>query len=106
MFEHGMRVQTRMMALAASEMQHVAAMPELSSFISNTGTLDLYDTSASFDAVQPERETNGGNRVPGAQQRHQPVETSAPCEHGRLPLLRDFEDKAGIVIQWASEAAP
>ncbi|MGN8153976.1 NAD(P)/FAD-dependent oxidoreductase [Agrobacterium sp. 22094] len=50
MFEHGMRVQTRMMALAASEMQHVAAMPELSSFISNTGTLDLYDTSASFDA--------------------------------------------------------
>jgi len=40
-----------MMALAAAEMQHVAAMPELSSFISNTGTLDLYDSSASFDAA-------------------------------------------------------
>lgn len=50
MFEHGMRVQTRMMALAAKEMQHVAAMPELSSFISNTGTLDLYDSVTSFDA--------------------------------------------------------
>ncbi|WHA42764.1 NAD(P)/FAD-dependent oxidoreductase [Agrobacterium larrymoorei] len=53
MYEHGLRVQTRMMALASAEMQHVAAMPELSRFISNTGTLDLYDSRASFDASSP-----------------------------------------------------
>ena len=41
-----------MMRLAASEMQAVAAMPELGHHITNTGTLDLYDTKASFDAVQ------------------------------------------------------
>lgn len=40
-----------MMKLAASEMQAVAAMPELSHHVSNTGTLDLYDSRASFDAA-------------------------------------------------------
>ncbi|NTJ44405.1 FAD-binding oxidoreductase [Agrobacterium larrymoorei] len=49
MFEHGLKVQTKMMALAAAEMQHVAAIPELSRFISNTGTLDLYGSRSSFD---------------------------------------------------------
>lgn len=51
-FRHGLNVQISMMALAAREMQNVAAMSELSHFISNTGTLDLYDTRASFDAAQ------------------------------------------------------
>lgn len=51
-FQHGLAVQKNMMRLAASEMQAVAAMPELGHHITNTGTLDLYDTKASFDAVQ------------------------------------------------------
>ncbi len=51
-FQHGLNVQIAMMRLAASEMQTVAAMPELAHHISNTGTLDLYDTRASFDAVR------------------------------------------------------
>lgn len=51
-FQHGLAVQKNMMRLAASEMQAVAAMPELAHHITNTGTLDLYDTKASFDAAQ------------------------------------------------------
>ncbi|MES5097959.1 FAD-binding oxidoreductase [Agrobacterium sp. BA1120] len=51
-FQHGLNVQIAMMRLAASEMQTVAAMPELAHHISNTGTLDLYDTRASFDAAR------------------------------------------------------
>lgn len=51
-FQHGLAVQKNMMRLAASEMQAVAAMPELAHHIINTGTLDLYDTKASFDAAQ------------------------------------------------------
>ncbi|MGV1753234.1 NAD(P)/FAD-dependent oxidoreductase [Agrobacterium sp. CG674] len=51
-FQHGLAVQKNMMRLAATEMQAVAAMPELAHHITNTGTLDLYDTKASFDAAQ------------------------------------------------------
>lgn len=51
-FQHGLAVQKNMMRLAASEMQAVALMPELAHHIINTGTLDLYDTRASFDAAQ------------------------------------------------------
>ncbi|MBB3945438.1 D-amino-acid dehydrogenase [Rhizobium skierniewicense] len=51
-FEHGLSVQKTMMKLAADEMQRVAAMPELAHHISNTGTLDLYDSRASFDAAR------------------------------------------------------
>ncbi len=51
-FQHGLNVQIAMMRLAASEMQTVAVMPELAHHISNTGTLDLYDTRASFDAAR------------------------------------------------------
>lgn len=50
-FEHGLKVQRAMMQLAALEMRHVAAMPELERFISETGTLDLYDTEQSFNAA-------------------------------------------------------
>ncbi len=38
--------------LAAIEMAHIAAMPELSSFISKTGTLDIYDSEASLNAAR------------------------------------------------------
>ncbi|MCM2474293.1 FAD-dependent oxidoreductase [Rhizobium sp. CG5] len=48
-FRHGLKVQTAMMQLAAAEMQRIAQMPELSRFISTTGTLDLYDSEASFN---------------------------------------------------------
>lgn len=51
-FQHGLDVQKNMMRLAASEMQQVAAMPELAHYITNTGTLDLYDTRESFDAAR------------------------------------------------------
>lgn len=51
-FQHGLAVQKNMMRLAASEMQAVASMPELAHHITNTGTLDLYDTKASFEAAQ------------------------------------------------------
>ena len=50
-FQHGLNVQKSMMKLAAREMQAVAAMPELSRHVANTGTLDLYDSLASFDAA-------------------------------------------------------
>jgi D-amino-acid dehydrogenase len=51
-FQYGLDVQMRMMALAASEMQKVGAVPELAGHISNTGTLDLYDNRTSFDAAR------------------------------------------------------
>lgn len=51
-FQHGLDVQKNMMRLATSEMQQVAAMPELTQYITNTGTLDLYDTRESFDAAR------------------------------------------------------
>lgn len=51
-FEHGLNAQRAMMTLAAAEMRAIADMPELGRYISNTGTLDLYDTRASFDAAQ------------------------------------------------------
>jgi D-amino-acid dehydrogenase len=55
-FRHGLNVQIAMMALTAREMQAIADMPELSRFITNTGTLDLYDTRTSFDAAQKDWE--------------------------------------------------
>lgn len=51
-FQHGLEVQTAMMRLASREMQKVAAIPELAGHITNTGTLDLYDSRASFDAAR------------------------------------------------------
>lgn len=49
-FEHGIGVQSAMMQLAAGEMQGIREIAELSSFFDTTGTLDLYDTEASFNA--------------------------------------------------------
>lgn len=53
-FAHGIAVQTGMMHLAASEMERVRALVELSSFFTQTGTLDLYDSEASFNAATPD----------------------------------------------------
>ncbi|MDS7595509.1 FAD-binding oxidoreductase [Agrobacterium tumefaciens] len=50
-FRHGLRTLREINLLAATEMTQVAAMPELSPFISKTGTLDLYDSEASFNAA-------------------------------------------------------
>ncbi len=50
-FEQGIAAQTAMMELAATEMARIRAIPGLSSFIDNTGTLDLYDSEASFNAA-------------------------------------------------------
>ncbi|MDH7802080.1 MULTISPECIES: FAD-binding oxidoreductase [unclassified Rhizobium] len=51
-FRHGLRALSEINRLAATEMTHVAAMPELSSFVSKTGTLDLYDSEASLNATR------------------------------------------------------
>lgn len=53
-FAHGIAVQTGMMQLAAGEMERVRAIAELSSFFTHTGTLDLYDSEASFNAATPD----------------------------------------------------
>ncbi len=53
-FAHGIAVQTGMMHLAASEMERVRAIAELSPFFTQTGTLDLYDSEASFSAATPD----------------------------------------------------
>ncbi|MFK0385592.1 NAD(P)/FAD-dependent oxidoreductase [Agrobacterium sp. NPDC090273] len=50
-FRHGLRTLRDINLLAAAEMAHVAAMPELAAFIAKTGTLDLYDSEASFNAA-------------------------------------------------------
>ncbi|MBO0126239.1 FAD-binding oxidoreductase [Agrobacterium sp. OT33] len=50
-FRHGLRVLSDINRLAATEMAHVAAMPELSALVSKTGTLDLYDSEASLNAA-------------------------------------------------------
>lgn len=50
-FERGIAVQTRLMKLAAAEMDRVRAIGELASFFTHTGTLDLYDSEASFNAA-------------------------------------------------------
>lgn len=53
-FAHGIAAQTGMMQLAAGEMERVRAIAELSSFFTQTGTLDLYDSEASFNAATPD----------------------------------------------------
>lgn len=53
-FAHGIAVQTGMMQLAASEMERVREIAELSPFFTQTGTLDLYDSEASFNAATPD----------------------------------------------------
>jgi D-amino-acid dehydrogenase len=53
-FAHGIAAQTGMMQLAAGEMECVRAIAELSSFFTHTGTLDLYDSEASFNAATPD----------------------------------------------------
>ncbi|PJI38875.1 MAG: amino acid dehydrogenase [Rhizobium sp.] len=53
-FAHGIAAQTGMMQLAAGEMERVRAIAELSSFFTHTGTLDLYDSEASFNAATPD----------------------------------------------------
>ncbi|MFN7011987.1 MAG: NAD(P)/FAD-dependent oxidoreductase [Allorhizobium sp.] len=50
-FERGIAVQTGLMKLAAAEMERVRAIGELASFFTHTGTLDLYDNEASFNAA-------------------------------------------------------
>ncbi|WP_275785304.1 NAD(P)/FAD-dependent oxidoreductase [Pararhizobium gei] len=50
-FARGVAAQTAMMRLAAEEMERIRDVPELSAFIDNTGTLDLYDSEASFNAA-------------------------------------------------------
>lgn len=51
-FRHGLKSLTEINRLAATEMAHIAAMPELSPFISKTGTLDIYDSEASLNAAR------------------------------------------------------
>ncbi len=53
-FAHGIAAQTGIMQLAAGEMERVRAIAELSSFFTHTGTLDLYDSEASFNAATPD----------------------------------------------------
>ncbi len=53
-FAHGIAAQTGMMQLATGEMERVRAIAELSSFFTHTGTLDLYDNEASFNAATPD----------------------------------------------------
>lgn len=53
-FAHGIAAQTGMMQLAAGEMERMRAIAELSSFFTHTGTLDLYDSEASFNAATPD----------------------------------------------------
>ncbi|MDP9730399.1 UNVERIFIED_ORG: D-amino-acid dehydrogenase [Rhizobium sp. SORGH_AS260] len=50
-FRHGLKSLMEINRLAAIEMAHIAAMPELSPFISKTGTLDIYDSEASLNAA-------------------------------------------------------
>lgn len=50
-FHHGLKSLMEINRLAAIEMAHIAAMPELSPFISKTGTLDIYDSEASLNAA-------------------------------------------------------
>lgn len=50
-FLHGIATQSGMMHLAKSEMERVRAIAELSSFFTQTGTLDLYDSETSFNAA-------------------------------------------------------
>ena len=50
-FARGIAAQTEMMRLATAEMQHIRETTELAGFFDTTGTLDLYDSEASFDAA-------------------------------------------------------
>lgn len=50
-FARGIAAQTDMMRLAAAEMERIRETPELSGFFDMTGTLDLYDSEASFNAA-------------------------------------------------------
>lgn len=50
-FQHGIAAQTTMMHLASTAMHGVRETAALASFFDNTGTLDLYDSEASFDAA-------------------------------------------------------
>lgn len=50
-FRHGLKSLMEINRLAAIEMGHIAAMPELSPFISKIGTLDIYDSEASLNAA-------------------------------------------------------
>ncbi len=50
-FRYGLKALSDINRLAAAEMTHVTAMPELSPFVSKTGTLDLYDSETSFNAA-------------------------------------------------------
>lgn len=53
-FARGIVAQTAMMQLAAIEMERVRGIGELSPFFTHTGTLDLYDSEASFNAATPD----------------------------------------------------
>lgn len=53
-FERGLRVQTELMQLAASEFGEIRKDARLAPFIVNTGTLDLYDSEQSFRAAAPD----------------------------------------------------
>jgi len=50
-FERGIATQTSLMKLAAMEMERIRSIGELASFFTHTGTLDLYDSEASFNAA-------------------------------------------------------
>ena len=51
-FRHGLKSLTEINRLAAMEMAHITAIPELSHLVSKTGTLDLYDSEASLNAAR------------------------------------------------------
>jgi len=50
-FRHCVEVHAAMMGLAETEMQHVLTRTGLGHMVSNTGTLDLYDSKRSLDAA-------------------------------------------------------
>lgn len=50
-FRHGVKVHAEMMGLARTEMQSVLARTNLAHMVSNTGTLDLYDSEQSLNST-------------------------------------------------------
>ncbi|MFB9948657.1 NAD(P)/FAD-dependent oxidoreductase [Rhizobium puerariae] len=56
-FERTVKIQAEMMPLARSEMARVIERTGLQAMVNRTGTLDLYDSEASFDAAAADWET-------------------------------------------------
>ncbi len=53
--------------------------------------------------IEPEREADGRNAIGRAEQRQQPVETTAAGQHRGSALHRHLEDEAGVIIERTAE---